>query len=392
MMTRLLALAIAATGLSVGGFQLGTRQAQTVTPTESTSVALPAGHALTLALQEDSTPVTAAEKVRLRSLVTEMEKAKKVEEATRVQALNVQISNLERKLVGGQAQRYLDLRLPKDQAKAKTMLATKQTKGNATTKPYSVRYRAVPNEATIVKLQNVERAKAQRVVEDRFEAIAIGTLTTNTAARVQAESLAKRVQEGERGFALLIALRERTGLNLTPKQVTQLQLLQADFLRRYAPLREESENGILLEVVGEATNGKKPVEVKFGGVKIDAVPAKTVNVVKTDRIEATNVQGVQFTPAKPIEFKAKSDVLYTVEVAATDRIVTGKPLTIEKATPTQVKGEMLFIVSLAHNFDDVEKRIQTLKDEIDDKVFEILNDDQGKRLRRMVALSLSPNP
>ena len=32
------------------------------------------------------------------------------------------------------------------------------------------------------------------------------------------------------------------------------------------------------------------------------------------------------------------------------------------------------------------------KAEIDDKVYEVLNDDQGKRLRRMVALSLSPQP
>jgi hypothetical protein len=375
MMTRLLALALAATGLSVGGFQLGARQAQPVLPTEALPPGLPTDHALSVALREPNSSVSAAEKARLRKLIMEMETAKKAEENTRVTALNAKIADLERQLVAGRekGRAFLGTQIKLDRVAVPGKPGAKKIEG----KPAQIRFRAIPNKEAIVKLEKAERRRAQEIVEQRFEAIAIGTLSSEVATRVQAETRGIRAQEGERGFALLIGLRERAALGLTPQQVTRLQLLQADFLRRYAPLREESEVDVVFSVVGK--------------------PALTLSEVKGSPIKfektTPTFEAVPATPAKPPIATKAGDVVYVFEAtpAQTTVVKAGKPLTVPGKSFT-ARNDIRYSVVLAKSNNDVEKRIQALKDEIDDKVFEILNDDQGKRLRRMVAVSLSPNP
>lgn len=384
MMTRLLALALAATGLSVGGFQLGTRQVQPATPTEAIPAGLPTDHALSVALREPNSSVSAAEKTRLRKLIKEMETAKKVEENSRVAALNLKIANLERQLVADRKGRdFPDARIELDRVAVPAKSGAKKVEG----KPVQIHYRAIPNKLAMVKLENVERLRAQKIVEDRFEAIAIETLPAAVATRVQAETRGIRAQEGERGFALLIGLRERAALGLTPQQVTKLQLLQADFLRRYAPLREESEIGVVLTVVGTSVSSAKAVPA----TKTLEFKAKEVKLVK-GKLEKAKPAGDTTVTTQDISvpFSASADVVYVVE-STPAKTVEGKPLNLNAKT-IDIRKDVAFKVVLDKQSDSVEKRIQALKDEIDDKVFEILNDDQGKRLRRMVAISLSPNP
>ena len=379
MMTRLLALALAATGLSVGGFQLGARQTAPVLPAEAIPPGLPTDHALSVALREPNSSVPAAEKVRLRKLMMEMETAKKAEENTRVTALNAKIADLERKLVAGRKDRnFPDARIELDRVVTPSQPAVKKVEG----KPAQVHFRAIANKDAMVKLEKAERKRAQQIVEDRFEAITIETLPAGIATRVQAETRGIRAQEGERGFALLIGLRERAALRLTPQQVTKLQLLQADFLRRYAPLREESEVGVVLEVVGTSvSSAPSAAAIKVSGVK--ATEAKSGKTA--DAFEAVTVTG-----QKSVDFVKADDVVYVVQATPAKK-VEGKPLTGTMRT-VDIRRDVAFKVVVAKPNESVEKRIQALKDEIDDKVFEILNDDQGKRLRRMVAVSLSPNP
>lgn len=373
MMTRLLTLALAATGLSVGGFQLGTRQAQTSPVTEVVTTDLPADHAITVALKEPTSKVPDAEKARLRVLIKDMEQAKKVEAETRVKALNVRIAELEKQIV---ANRTIDLRLnDKKIAKIATMKQTGAKENN----PTQVRFHTVKNPTAINRLQAIERERADKIVEDRFEAIAVEGMPLRVANRVRAETRAIRAEEGERGFALLIGLRERYNLGLTPKQVTQLQLLQADFLRRYAPLREETEIGLTFALVDDKSATNK-MDVKAGVVDL-----KVTNEVKD----------IALAPVKAENIKS-SDVVYSIHVEPTVKTesvksVHGKALALKEAKITQDKA-LTYRLVLVNAVNDVDKRIQALKDEIDDKVYEILNDDQGKRLRRLVALSLSPNP
>lgn len=378
MMTRLLALAIAATGLSVGGFQLGTRQAQPAPQPEAVPSDLPADHALTVALREPSSSVSPEERTQLRKIAVEMEHAKKAAEDVRVKELNLRIAQLEQKIVN---QRYVDLRLTTDVKKAEKNL---RLNGKANT----FKFVGTPTKDGWKKVENAERLAARQLVEKRYEDVVFQALPATVAGRVQAESRGIRAQEGERGFALLIALRERTTLGLDPKQVTQLQYLQADFLRRFAPLREESEIGLTFAISSRSLPPTKPKST-FEAVKVESIKRDANYTVHGMATTSTKDQTDQ-----SVTNKVQGEVLYVVEVEAAkpvnDKVlrVTGQPLVKDGKT---VNLPLVYSISLVKP-NDVDKRIQVLKDEIDDKAYEILNDDQRKRLRRLVAISLSPQP
>ena len=362
MTTRLLALALAAAGLSAGGFQLGARQAPTAPP-EPVLDRLPADHVLSVALQEPTTRVTQSERERLKKLAREMEVQRKEAETARVRALDKQIQELQRKLMAQ------EVRLTEEQLK----LALKHPKTLSKTAPPKTKSQIKDIEVQVKKVRErlvvSERARARSTVERKFEGLMIETLRPEVRGRVFSEVRAIRAEESERGFALLIALRERDSLKLTPRQVTQLQLLQSDFIRRFAPLREESETTAVIEVRGAA------FAVETIDSKGKAAPNQTVTLA---------AKGVEL---KGGEVELRGEVTEVREVPVLGQLpIVGRLFKVE----TQGKP---FAVDLTWIKEEPSKKIEALKNEIDDKAYEILNDDQQKRLRRLVAISLSgPQP
>ncbi|MGV3617873.1 MAG: hypothetical protein ACO1SV_21315 [Fimbriimonas sp.] len=417
MITRLLTLALAATGLSVGGFQLGARQTS-APPTVDLTVPtdLPAGHALSVALQEPNSRVSMTDKERLRYLALEMESAKKAEADARVRILREKIMDLERQIKVKQVRKDLyeirtgdkvvRFRTPKAKPKEKAKATPGKGSPKAKAAPTVVRYVAFPKGSYGTQLEKAERARARRSVELRYEDIAIQSLPSQVRTRVQAEARGLRAEDGERGFALLIALRERAALNLTPQQVTKLQLLQADFLRRFAPLREESETGIKWSSPDSANvemwNYPAPSKKgEYSVIVLEAAKDGSIHLKKKHTLSGNGKETPDKTVKPSFVFKGKpaektqgdAEVIYLFEAKPAPTVdlkvvpTPGKPATAKSA-----KGEAITFRVVLATPGDVEKRIESLKAEIDDKVYEVLNDDQGKRLRRMVALSLSPQP
>jgi hypothetical protein len=393
MTMRLLALALAAAGLSAGGFQLGTRQtAASVLDSSRLPAEVPAevprDHPLYIALQEPATKVPDKVKVRLRQLAHEMERKRVKGETEGVALLDQEITLLETRLQelrskrtskNGDSTKQLQARLRTRQSALASLRGKEKTGRGAAlrqeireievrlqgerTRTSTLAYpRATPaktapeteeNPSTVVldypvasskilnlrnRLAQVERERVRSEVRREYSVLVLDTLQPEVRAEVATTARLRQVESAERGFALLIGLRERDALKLTPQQVTQLQLLQSEFIRRFAPLREESETSaraVKLQLVGEAKDET----------------GKAVKTVRTVELPLSN--------AKEMEKSFVCDMVVVVHEASTS---------------------------------DVTQRIQNLKNEIDDRVYEILNDDQGKRLRRMVALSLSPQP
>ena len=85
------------------------------------------------------------------------------------------------------------------------------------------------------------RAQAQIDLLNRSELRALRTMPQLERSRVYALSTLQRTLDVSRGFALMVALNFRDELGLTPHQTTELQLLQAGFLKEFAPIREQFE-------------------------------------------------------------------------------------------------------------------------------------------------------
>jgi hypothetical protein len=107
----------------------------------------------------------------------------------------------------------------------------------------------------------------------------IAMLDVDTRGEVFEMVAARRTLDANRGFALMVALDNRDLMQLTPQQVTALQLLQADFIRFFAPLREQYElisNGeqtfeVVLDWKGVKTEGKEPLKVEGKAVTVEFI-------------------------------------------------------------------------------------------------------------------------
>jgi hypothetical protein len=80
-----------------------------------------------------------------------------------------------------------------------------------------------------------------RPIMERFAQETIKVLTPEQHQKLGQMVNARMANHGSRDFVMMFMMEAREQLGITPQQFTKLQYLQADFIRAFAPLREELE-------------------------------------------------------------------------------------------------------------------------------------------------------
>ena len=100
-----------------------------------------------------------------------------------------------------------------------------------------------PDEVAAKKLQHESEELGGKLkpLFDRYANSVAEMLTPEQREKLMRLSEAHGKGHDESGFPLMFAMQSREELGLSPQQFTKLQYLQADFIRAFAPLREQME-------------------------------------------------------------------------------------------------------------------------------------------------------
>ena len=98
-----------------------------------------------------------------------------------------------------------------------------------------------------------ELAASLRPLLERYAQSVAEMLTPEQREKIMRLSEAHSPASEDRKFPLMFAMQAREQLGITPRQFTKLQYLQADFIRAFAPLREQME---LIQMEAQEKYGK----------------------------------------------------------------------------------------------------------------------------------------
>lgn len=99
-----------------------------------------------------------------------------------------------------------------------------------------------PNEVQKLEVAAGELENAIRPLADGYAQQAMQLLRPEQQQKLARLAEAAPGKDGEgKDFPLVLMMQERARLGITPQQFTKLQFLQADFIRAFAPLREQME-------------------------------------------------------------------------------------------------------------------------------------------------------
>jgi hypothetical protein len=393
LMTRMFAMAMAAIGLSLGGFELGAKRVEML-PT-SPPVDVPADHPLSVALQPAvAQGMSTPDRNRLVQMAAELERAR----AAARESAKLLSAERARQTRGRAFETYARL-LFQDKTKPIPSYLKQTGPIDAITQAELSRLKKdeARQRAELLDARN-RLAEAQRETEkqltdqsvakvDRqFSDMALQQMTPKIQNQVRAAVRTRRDMDEERGFGLLIALRNRDDLNLTAHQVTQLQLLQAEFIRGFAPIRETYETRV------------DSVKWQWKDNKIEGAESIAPEKVRSQYF----VQYVTDLKAKnnPVAVSTSS-TKYKVDLATSKRVTTTKyRVALDKAqivrfyvsnSPPKVQAtnkDLLIRYFVWTSDDDLQRQLSSLKKEIDGRVMKELNESQRKNLQEMINRSL----
>lgn len=392
---RMMLAAMAAVGLSVGGYELGSKQG----PSQpiSTTVNVPDDHPLGVALK---TPVaqtmTASERDQLTRLAINLksdeeqaksdaliETAKVVyqlqddpgQSKSRIADANEKIKRLEAELA--RKSKQTDSKTKEVQELKRKIAEARNSKDQINDGYFDI----AKNGRTIVDGQekfidlrrDVEKQLTQKKTEDlyvKYRDIALQQMTPDVSEKVKQVAASRRDMDEEKGFGLLIALRNRDELKLTPRQVTQLQYLQADFIRQFAPIREAYET----RVSNLKWNYVEPKTlVKPGTYFSISEPEKVDGVKREYFVESAGKNKTRvrywFYPAKPM--------------------VKGSKFEWKQVVPKESMSNDTIRYFVWTSDESLEGQLKTLKKEMDDKVMKLLSTPQRQRLQEKIDQSLA---
>lgn len=336
-----------ALGLTLGGYKLGQAKAGELPQAGNAQEALSSAHPLATALQlSDDAKLSQAQKEQLRKETALL--AQRRAELQRLEmSLNAQRRNesqlLAQKKAAAQAQlRALEADLQKARGKANSKGSNEAALRAELARARARVFAEELNIQRVLSQKNPKSASAQKqvqiklrdvdVVQGRIDNIILAHTDAKTRQRMLQTIRIKQTMDASQGFALLKALDERDVLDLTPAQVTKLQLLQAEFITRFAPIREEHDNRTL----------------KLNERRIESAKAKTD--------PASNPMAAQSNPA-PLRYRV--ELSYSIQ-----------------RTPKEFQ--------ILTSWKDLDDQLKVLKEEIDSRAYEVLTPDQGKKLKRLV--------
>lgn len=398
LMGRMFAMALAAVGLSVGGFELGKHR---VTDPSIAPLELPADHPLAVALQpavaQDIAPQTRESLYRIAENLSRDQNSVKSGASPSIQreldAKAKEMALVQRRLAAIQKV------VAEDEAKRKEAVETSRLTALRAELDKRQRDIAEARRQMDEVREEVARQTAKRELDrlsEKYGKMALDQMTPELQERVKASVRTRRDMDEERGFGLLLALRNRDALNLTPHQVTQLQLLQSEFIRRFAPIREAYESRV------------DALQWRYEG---DSIVAKPGDGKQATEIPATkNVSAQAAAPTYFVEYVARTQpndkVSYKIELTSggisKDSSSKGNPQ-IKRSLwqyPRYVvtrdfpKGSAAPKNSVVRYFvwpDDasLERKLVLLKEEIDTRAKAILTNAQRKSLQEMIDRSLA---
>jgi len=395
--------AMAAVGLSVGGFELGA--SKIAQQPQVTTVNVPDDHPIAVALK---TPVaqsmTPSERDQLAKLAINL---KRDEEHAKSDALretaqvvyslqspsrplgvsvieaNEKVAKLEAKLAekakrfDSQSKEIQILRQKVTEARAH--LAKQEGQRDYVDKAETYRV-AVGQENRFIDLRrDVEKQLIQKKTDDvyqKYKVMALQQMTPKVSEKVKEVAAGRRDMNEEKGFGLLIALRDRDELKLTPQQVTKLQLLQADFIRRFAPLREAYETRV------DNLKWRYPeAETKYLDLRV---------VPSLDRAKPEDIKREFFveTDAKGKEH-GKSRVHFWI-YSTTDQIAANQKKFQYKIVPDISNSKDSVVRYFVWSSDEsLLGQLKSLKKEIDDKAKKLLSTPQRQLLQEKIDQSLA---
>jgi len=338
LMVRMVTAALAAVGLSIGGYELGTSRA--AAPVPPVAVDVPNDHPISVALQS---PVSQA------------------------------MSPVERTRLVEMARSYRQ-----DQEKAQVDAAVQATQ--VTCRLQSGEVRTAPAQQKLDQVRkDVEKQFVQQnrdIVFRKYSDLVLQEMTPKISKRVKEVVDARRDMDEERGFGLLIALRSRDEMKLTPHQVTKLQLLQSDFIRRFAPIREAYETRVdnLRWQYNDGTIVAKP------GSDLQFKSALPSPEIKFEYF--VEVQGKPSTKGKPKE-------VYLTYLAPEQRKGHQLDLRLKSVTVKPKAANTVIRYFVWTSDESLQNQLQSLKKEIDEKARNVLSQPQRKQLKEKIDQSLA---
>jgi len=394
-LVRMMLAAMAAVGLSIGGYELGAKQGP---PSSATTIDAPEDHPLSVALKtpvgQAMTPAERDQLVKLEvNLKSDEEHAKSdalLESAKVVYGLqnnnNAWVSDQEilqrlesrlkqmREEYNASAPEVKDLEQQiAVQIKRLNERRRKEIYRNAFE---THRDTAVDQDKFIDLRRDVEKQLTQQKMDTvyrKYQTMAFQQMTPKVSEKVKEVVASRRDMNEEKGFGLLVALRNRDDLKLTPQQVTKLQFLQADFIRRFAPIREAYETRV--------DNLKWRYESQVKSLYLKAAPAKATS--KTQEVE------VQYFVETPSKTKGDKTVSYWINSTAKQKS-SNKTQSEFLWTYPKKKSDGIVIRYFAWASDEsLEAQLKSLKSEIDDKAKKLLSTPQRQLLQEKIDQSLA---
>ncbi|MEZ0325505.1 MAG: hypothetical protein ACAH95_06340 [Fimbriimonas sp.] len=357
-------MAAIAVSLATGGYSLGVSQSFKPDVKEVQGSSLGAEHPVTVALQQPGLQPKEREKLiqvsqeatrkKQKSLLTAQIEAKQLKAVA--QQKYAQVALLEAKL------HALEQAIHESQSK-KGKVAMKEVQRQLT------EARTIQQLATAAS-QQIDTALLRKI-DDEAAKEGLASLSQDTQEHIFEIVATRRTLDANKGFALMTALDHREVLALTPAQVTKLQLLQADFIRYFAPLREQyelagtEEKGLVKvrqgskmewrvdveEKIFKATGGKLPSNLK-PGTDLDGKPIKvTVAPVKVE--------------GRPFKYS-----------------VTLQPAKSVKGVPAP--EAMIFVRQDSKELERLESELKQLKESYNAKTYSQLDPEQQVKLKELM--------
>lgn len=378
MLARTAVTAFVAVTLSVGGFTLGKARAENIRAQAlfSTPVAAlaPADHPLSLVREAVmSGDSSAAEREKIVQLDRDYIKAVRQASRAALDNANRTIAQLRSELT--KRQQALDLTQAKARGTASKEAELRIARQNEELTALHAKLAQIQSD-----LASQAQQKAVLQVDQMYSRIALKQVSPDVRHQVEVAAQSGRALDEERGFGLLLALRNRDDLGLTPRQVTKLQLLQANFITRFAPIREAYEtraNPIEIRIVGTPTLPK----IRFTPSKVSGTPYR-----------------ITFDKPSPVQ-SGKSDIAFQIRVQEQPEKIDLKSAdgthfsakSIELTAPKSGRADKASSSrwTVWQSTSDLNGRLAKLKAEIDGKAMSVLTDSQRTKLKRIIDQSLA---
>jgi hypothetical protein len=357
-------LAAIAVSLATGGYSIGSSKKVAVAEPSSS---LGPEHPVTIALQEANLePAQRAKLIEVsKQAGREKLQALRIAEAKgqQLQALALQkeaeISMLERRLEALSAE-----------------LAT-QKKGKTNLKVVERQLK----EARAIK--DMATAASERVDTLLFEAIdqeatrkGVSLLDGPAKEQVFEIVATRRTLDANKDFALMTALDHRDMLGLTSAQTTKLQLLQADFIRLFAPLREQYEN-----LSSEGDQGE--ITLDWITSKAGRVDFKEGQPIKM-KLRGDGAMKVKGQDAVPKEWKAKPTVIKGKALKENEAAFEVKLDWVATKSGDSSQTRFVVVGKSTEGLAKLEGQLKALKSQFDLKAYSQLNPEQQRKLKALM--------